>query len=154
MFPAGYAGVKRVYGDFSYTDLPGGRVAPDPRWVAQNITTVQLHNGKSVQFHKDVAANFRQTFEAASKASGWTPAHVQTYVPRHVNWDKSHPLSMHSWGIAVDFDPTDNPRTHTHDGSVAIHPAFVQTFKNAGWTWGGDWKGASFDPMHFQAARQ
>lgn len=153
-FPHGYPGVKKVYGDFAYTDLPGGRIAPDPAWRQKNITSVQLHTGKTVEMHQAVAANFRRTFEAAAKASGWTPSHVETYVPRHVNWDPQHPLSMHSWGIAVDFDPGENTRIRSKIGTVAIHPVFVDTFKREGWTWGGDWKGASFDPMHFQAASQ
>ena len=150
--PKGRQAVEDVYGGFDYTEGDGGRIHPDPAWVQANICDVTLHTGETVQFHRLVAAEFRQLYQAACEAAGWSPATAQTYVPRHINWDVSKPLSYHSYGIAVDFDPTDNPRQGT--GTVELHPAFVKVFKDAGWSWGGDWKGASRDPMHFEAMRE
>lgn len=155
--PKGRQGVLDTYGDFAYQEGAGGRVVPDPQWVADNIVDVDLHTGQTVKFHQLVANELAQVFAAACTATAtagadWCPSQVETYVPRHINWDTSKPLSYHSWGIAVDFDPSDNPRQGT--GTVELHPAFVQAFTDAGWSWGGNWKGASRDPMHFEALRE
>ena len=149
--PTGRAGVENVYGQFRYTEGQGGRVNIDSQWVRDNIVGVKLHTGKSVQFHRLAAQEFARLFEAASKTSGYTPASVQTWVARHTLWDPAKPLSLHSWGIAVDFDPSSNPMGGK--GSKLRLPAgqeFVRIFKDAGWLWGGDW--AMRDDMHFQRA--
>jgi hypothetical protein len=57
-------------------------------------------------------------------------------------------LSMHSYGIALDFDAAHNP----FHGKPRFTPAsiLVQEFEREGWTWGGRWRHP--DGMHFQAA--
>lgn len=55
-------------------------------------------------------------------------------------------LSTHAWGIAIDLNPETNPM-----GKPGRMPeSIVQTFRDFGFTWGGDWSGRSRDPMHFQ----
>jgi hypothetical protein len=152
--PKGQAGVERVYGKFDYSELGGGRIALDPKWAADNICSVRLHTGKVVKLHKLVGAEFARLFEEACKASGYTPTSVQTFVPRHTLWNPEKSLSLHSWGIAIDFTPSENTMGGT-DGKggpskLRQFPAFVEVFKKAGWTWGGDWK--MKDDMHFQRA--
>lgn len=55
-------------------------------------------------------------------------------------------MSLHSWGVAVDV----NARTNPMGKPSTQVKSFVQCFKDAGFDWGGDWHGASIDPMHFQ----
>lgn len=141
--------VYDVYGDFAYSEADGGRIEPDPQWVDQNIVAVQLHSGQVVQLHRLIADEFKWLFERACLAASWCPTSVQTFVPRHINWDPSRNLSYHSWGIAIDLDPADNPRQG--QGTMELHPDFVQVFKDAGWSWGGDWTGADRDSMHIEA---
>lgn len=149
--PTGRDGVKSVYGGFTYTEGVGGRINIDPKWVDANIVGTRLHTGGVVRLHKLVSAEFTDIFRIASSASGYQPASVQTFVARHTLWDPAKSLSLHSWGIAVDFDPSKNPMggkgslLRTEKGQI-----FVQTFRDAGWTWGGDWK--MRDDMHFQRA--
>jgi hypothetical protein len=149
--PTGRGGVERVYGKFDYTEAEGGRIKIEAKWASENIIQCRLHTGRSVQLHRAVAAEFARLFEAACKASGYTPSSVQTFVPRHTLWDKAKPLSLHSWGIAIDFDPGSNPmggknsKLRTPEGQ-----AFVKVFTDAGWTWGGSW--GMRDDMHFQRA--
>lgn len=149
--PTGRGGVEGVYGKFAYTEAEGGRIKIDAQWVRDNIVGVRLHTGKSVQFHRLAAGDFARLFEAACKTSGYTPVSVQTWVARHTLWDPAKSLSLHSWGIAADFDPSDNPmggknsKLRTPQGQL-----FVQVFTDAGWTWGGSW--AMRDDMHFQRA--
>ena len=47
--------------------------------------------------------------------------------------------SMHWWGRAIDVN------------AGRKQPKLViNCFKTAGFTWGGDWRGDKYDPMHFQ----
>lgn len=55
-------------------------------------------------------------------------------------------MSLHSWGIAIDFDAAWNRLGVT----PIINPAIVACFKEAGFDWGGDFK--RLDGMHFQLA--
>lgn len=157
-----YDRIRAKYGDPKTVPHPGyplnpklrGHVKCSPEWVKANIVKVKLHTGKTVQLHKAIAENFRLTFQAACLASGYTPAVVWTWVPRHINRNVKDPLSLHTWGIAVDFDSTLNPMGGKRkNGSPSVlrgeaGKAFVAVFKAAGWTWGGDW--GMRDDMHFE----
>jgi len=148
--PEGRARVSTIYGKFSFTRVPDSRnIVLKGDWAAKNIAWFKLHTGQSRQFHKDVGAEFVDVFRRACEAAGETPKSVQTFVPRYTNGLKK--LSLHSWGIAVDFDPEENPMGGR--GSWMRTEAgqrFVKVFEDAGWTWGGRWK--MKDDMHFQRA--
>lgn len=55
-------------------------------------------------------------------------------------------LSTHAWGIAIDL----NPESNAQGTAGTMDPEVIAIFKQAGFTWGGDWQGRSRDPMHFQ----
>jgi hypothetical protein len=52
--------------------------------------------------------------------------------------------SVHSWGMGIDVNATDNPLGHV----PTLTPEFVACFEDAGFVWGGRWHKA--DGMHFQ----
>lgn len=54
--------------------------------------------------------------------------------------------SLHSFGLAVDFNASTNKMRTFGD----MHPEIVSIFETHGWKWGGDFKRK--DPMHFQRA--
>jgi hypothetical protein len=76
----------------------------------------------------------------------------------------SNRLSYHSWGIAMDINPDDNPAIR-YDSAAdkpvpfsdewhrlrprAMPRAFIEAIKSAGFAWGGDWKTFA-DDMHFE----
>ncbi|MBA4167458.1 MAG: M15 family metallopeptidase [Chitinophagaceae bacterium] len=62
--------------------------------------------------------------------------------------------SLHSWGVAIDFNAFDNPFNTTYQqarakGLVPFSEGFLQCFRDAGMDCGGDWK-QPCDRMHFQ----
>jgi len=61
-----------------------------------------------------------------------------------------HALSMHSYGIAIDFDADEN-QFGSHHALFKPDSLIVKAFEEEGWIWGGHW--AKPDNMHFQAAR-
>ena len=144
--------LRRILDTFGDPGVPvrgQGAVKPAASWESRNIVPVRLHTGQKVRLHRKVAQNFADTFKAACEASGWTPKSVQTYVPRYMRGKTPMPLSLHTLGIAVDFDPGQNTRQKGAAHSLDAHPEFVSTFERNGWTWGGRW-GKSYDPMHFE----
>ena len=132
---------------WSYTEGAKGRINIAPGWQRANITKVQLHNGKRVRLHNAVADSFAKAFQEASEESGYNPSSVQTQVARHILWDPSKGLSNHTYGTAVDFDPTDNPYGK-RSGKIRDFPEFINIMNCHGWLWGGDWK--TPDDMHFE----
>ena len=52
--------------------------------------------------------------------------------------------SVHSWGLAIDF----NASTNGYGRKPTFSPGFVKCFTNAGFEWGGKW--STPDGMHFQ----
>lgn len=81
---------------------------------------------------------------------------------------KQGKLSKHSYGLAIDINPVQNPyivgenisppegknytnRENVRKGMIVKDDACYKAFKDRGWTWGGDWK-FSKDYQHFQKA--
>ena len=77
--------------------------------------------------------------------AGTVKSYDGCYVPRFIERNPNNSISLHTWGIAVDFNASRNPlnRPSTQD------PTVVRIFKKWGFTWGGDWS-SPVDPMHFQ----
>ena len=133
-----------------YTEGAQGRINVKPAWVAARIVSVTLFDGKIVKLHRDVAASFAAAYRAAVTESGYHPASVQTFVTRHILWDPAEGLSLHSYGIAVDFDPTLNPYGDNPSAKIRRFPAFIAAMERHGWEWGGRWSRKNRDDMHFQ----
>lgn len=66
---------------------------------------------------------------------------------RHIRGEPGA-LSLHSYGIAVDFNAAENQLGQDSKLSVELINVFLQM----GWTWGGAFKRK--DPMHFEYTRQ
>lgn len=63
----------------------------------------------------------------------------------------SSKLSTHTWGIAVDLDPAENPlgKRWINDGKM-LDPRIIGIFQDRGWKWGGEFSRP--DAQHFQLA--
>lgn len=59
--------------------------------------------------------------------------------------------SVHTWGIGIDIDPTNNPLGEPwKDDGRMLPPQLIDIWKRRGWKHGNDWTRP--DPQHFQWA--
>ena len=134
-----------------YIEGADGRIIPTAKWKRDHVAWFTLHDGRKREFNRKAGAHFVRTFREAVEASGYNPGSVQTTVYRHILWNPSQPLSEHSYGVAVDVNPTRNGYGKAPGrAEIDKFPKFVEVFERNGFVWGGRWKGKSRDPMHFE----
>lgn len=112
--------------------------------------------GKSVGGVARPAVDAFLALEAALKATGYRANSRWSFNCRTIG--KSTKYSLHSYGIAIDIDPRENPFTpgDSYSGKLKRqHVDAVLAIKNTRgqtiWSWGGKWKKP--DRMHFQINR-
>ena len=98
-----------IYGD-------PGRGEVDAAWKRRSIITCRDVNGARpsmpgvpakwyFEIHKLVEPHARRAFEAALHAAPeYEIERAASFVFRHQRHDETRPLSLHSWGIAIDVD--------------------------------------------------
>lgn len=138
--------VATAVGTYRYR-VDGGKVTPDPAWVAANIVTDTVPLLGTVRCHKVMMPQLKAALaEVVSRGLG---KHVyQTagcYYPRFIA--NTTRLSNHAFGMAIDINSLQNQRGTRGQ----MHPQVVQIFKEWGFAWGGDWRWT--DPMHFELSR-
>jgi peptidoglycan hydrolase-like protein with peptidoglycan-binding domain len=117
-----------------------------------SYTDVQFF-GRTIGGVPAPAADAYRALEQALQSSGYVPRSCWAYNCRLIAGTDSY--SLHSAGIAVDIDPTENPYT---DGDAFAgkfrpeHVAAAMAIRNTKgarlWSWGGHW--SKPDRMHFQ----
>lgn len=134
---------------FNYVDHGDGLITIDPDWVARNIETRRLpiFTG-DVTCHKQMLIQLEGAL-AEVEANGLAPLIDTTdyggcWVARHIDWRPDRPISMHGWGLAVDF----NVRTNGLGQQPTMDPRIVEIFDRWGFVWGGRWSRP--DGMHFE----
>jgi hypothetical protein len=136
----------KAFGAFSYRYYPDGTIVPDARWVRQNIATERVPLLGAITCHRLMFPQLRGALSEVAAAGLGATVHTFSgcYVPRFMERDPSHPVSLHTWGIAIDIDAPHNAR----GTRGTIDPRVVAIFKRWGFRWGGDWDWT--DPMHFE----
>jgi hypothetical protein len=138
--------VADAVGTFNYTVLGGGRIAPDPAWVASHIATGTVPILGTVTCNKlifpQLEAALREIQDRGLADEIHPDEYAGCYYPRFIAGTTS--LSNHSFGLALDFNVPGNQR-----GTVGeMNREVVAIFKKWGFAWGGDWRFT--DPMHFE----
>jgi hypothetical protein len=158
------AQVRAEYGNFAWSMNGDSNIEIKGNWVQRNIIRVyvptldgvQTYGGRfsgQVSWHKDGAERLLHAFEEI-KTQG-LEADVLfwggSFVPRRVRGAKS--LSHHSWGIALDLNPDQNPyrKPPAAMGTRGSVLRLVPIFEKHGFAWGGGWN-PNTDGMHFELA--
>jgi hypothetical protein len=139
--------VGEAVGTFNYTVIGGGRIAPDPSWVATHITTEVVPILGAVTCNRLIFPQLRAALSEVVTDGLTAQIHHEQYAgcyyPRFIAGTTT--LSNHSFGLALDLNVPENQR-----GTVGrIDRRVVAIFERWGFTWGGTWRYT--DPMHFEA---
>jgi hypothetical protein len=134
----------------------GGTVSVLPcQGGASSRVNVNLFGG-TAHVHRNLAASVRR-IDTRWRALGGNGFYRVTSVGGYVcrNIAGSSRLSIHSYGLAIDINPNQNPHCPSwaacngRNVLITNMPAtFVNLFRNEGWGWGGNWN-SSKDAMHF-----
>jgi hypothetical protein len=136
---------------FTYTSRGDGTIEIHGDWAQRNIVRVDIPGMGHTRCHRamvpQLMAALREIHEAGLYGHLDPSQFGGCYVPRHIMWNPSRGLSMHAWGLAIDF----NVSTNMYGAEPQMHPGIVEIFKKWGFAWGGDW--STPDGMHFEVER-
>lgn len=159
--------IKEIFGDFDYVESrPKGAIKITGDWVKNNIVQVNLApyikdhdihcgnrpwNGR-MYVHKLIKKSLIGVFADLQKKDliKYILTFDGSFVPRHLIWNPKKGLSLHSYGIAMDFNCAHNgygvvpPKV----GKIGSLRLLVPIFNEHGFVWGGNFK--TPDGMHFQ----
>jgi hypothetical protein len=117
-----------------YLSVPPGMFL----WLGQSVRTIRVHNL--------AAPSFGQVVHTLAHNGVSGIEYGGTYNFR-LNRNNPNQLSTHTWGIAIDLNPTKCPNgSNPNFQDVRL----IAAFREAQFVWGGTW--AHPDPMHFQLA--
>lgn len=145
--------VKQQFGEFAYRVTGSGdQIQVDPEWRAENIVTVDLPLLGVFRCHRLIAPLIESAMDEVVAAGLAGEISYSDFQVAGGCWnarlirggDKGGAVSRHSWGIAVDINPSANP----YGGAVDMHPEIVEIFRELGFAWGGGW--TYTDGGHFE----
>jgi len=145
--PMSYSGIGKVFGTFDATPKPGekGWVNPTNKSDDYRIVKARLPIIGPKWVHEKIApvlARFLEVVEDEHLADDLRD--IGTYACRHIGRDPKRRLSIHSWGIAFDVDPSENRMGKRG----LINPRIRIIAEALGFHWGGRWGVASKDKKH------
>jgi hypothetical protein len=135
-----------AFGAFSYRYFSDGTIAPDAKWVRDNIVTTTVPIMGRISCHRLMIPQLRGALQELQDAGlgDLLSTYDGCYVPRFISRNPDNSVSLHTWGIAIDMDAATNGRGIRGTMDMRV----VDTFKRWGFRWGGDWDYT--DPMHFE----
>lgn len=125
-----------------------------PHFEDQHIVSITfpyplVYDGKTAphgRCHRLAVDNFIFALERCRSRGFQIQNYGGIYCRRPIGGQPSH-ASTHSWGIAIDIDPKEYPR----DSTKRLPDPVIESFRDAGFTYGGNFR-SRLDPMHFQLA--
>jgi hypothetical protein len=144
--------VKQRFGEFALRPAESDAVEVDDEWFDTWIVDVELPIVGLTRCHRMVTPYVRAALlevERAGLDGVLDVADFQLaggcYNPRfNRGADPGYSLSRHSWGIAIDF----NPSTNQYGAEPTMPAEVVEIFRRWGFSWGGSWSVP--DGMHFE----
>jgi hypothetical protein len=146
--------VKERFGEFSLRPDAGDSVIVDPEWFETWIVNADFPIVGSTRCHRMVVPYIRAALADIQEAglggalsfSDFQLAGGCYNARFNRGADPGYSLSRHSWGIAIDFNPTTNP----YGAEPTVSLAIVEVLRKWGFAWGGGWTVP--DGMHFEWA--
>ena len=121
-----------------------------PMWIDTHIPALP----NRLYINKDLVPVIETTFNRLISLGVYKEIHTfdGLFNIRYIRGSKTR-LSIHSWGLAIDLNASNNPLGHTKQQAVAkgLHPftdLFDEVWAEAGWTPGIRWSRP--DGMHFE----
>lgn len=147
--------VKERFGEFAIAPGGGDTVQVDREWRDAWIVTADLPIVGETRCHRMVVPYIRAALDEVDRsglAAELDRSDFQLaggcYNPRfNRGADPGYSLSRHTWGIAIDF----NPSTNRYGDVPTLPLEIVEIFRRWGFSWGGTWTVP--DGMHFEWSR-
>jgi D-alanyl-D-alanine carboxypeptidase len=149
--------IKELFGSFRTrrrTVRSNGDIEIDPIWLAKNIVEVDLPIVGKVNCHRTLAESLGKALgelERAGISSVIDLADTRraggcfnSREIRATSGRSGRNLSRHSWGAAIDLNPSASP----YGAEPNVDARVVDVFRRQGFAWGGTW--AFPDGMHFE----
>ncbi len=136
---------------FTYTSRADGSIRIHGDWEARNIVRIELPGMPASRCNRVMVPQLYAAIEELIERGLYDHLDPSQFAgcfnARHIDRNPARPLSMHAWGLAIDFNARDNAL-----GAVPqMDPDVVNVFRRWGFTWGGDWRRP--DGMHFELER-
>lgn len=146
--------VKQRFGEFAFRETNTDRIETDDVWYEANIVTVVHPLLGQFRCHRAVLP-----YVEGALAELATTGLIDEIDPddfqlaggcynarlaRGGDLDRGFAVSRHSWGIAIDF----NPSTNGFGSEPGLSESFGQVWRAWGFAWGAGWRVS--DPMHFE----
>ncbi len=145
--------VKQRFGEFSYRPTGvGDAVVIEQAWKDENIVDVTLPLLGPFKCHRAVVPYLRSAIGEVINLGLWEHIDRRDFQIRGGCFnarlirggDKGGAVSRHTWGIAIDINPGDNP----YGGRIGMDPDIAAVFQKWGFAWGGGWTYS--DGGHFE----
>jgi len=153
--PHGLQEIINVFGDIFEFIHPDGHL--DPRWESEMLTRITLPFPIPLSWNPDLVVDQIRCHKLLAEIFVDLLGRIhQRGLAGRVNslggcfsfrmQRAGAKISTHAWGVAIDL----NTRTNAQGTSGTMDPDIIDIFRDAGFTWGGNWLGKRRDPMHFQ----
>ncbi len=144
--------IKKRFGEFAARPGSGRNITIDPAWILENTTNVDFPLLGSGRCHNEVIPQIRSAFQDVIDRGHADLVRRRDFggcfAPRLLNSDPNSGISHHSWGIAFDFNVSQNP----YGVEPKMDERLVELLESHGLTWGGHW--VVPDGMHFEYLRE
>ena len=144
--------IKKEFGEFAGRRGSGRNLTVDPAWVEQNTSNVTFPLLGETRCHNKLIPIVKAALQEVvdQKLSGLVRRNDfgGCFAPRFLNSDPHSGISHHAWGIAIDFNVSQNP----YGVEPKMDMRLVELLEDHGLTWGGRW--TEPDGMHFEYLRE
>ena len=148
------ASIKVLLGDFWVKRSINGTLQIDPGWKSVHIASVSLPLVGRIRCNPVVATAAAEALQELADAGLAPLIHAtdsrlrggcfSARETRSLNGNSGHNLSRHTWGAAIDINPSQNQ----YGGASRMDGRVIDAFRRHGFVWGGSFLVP--DPMHFE----